>query len=1512
MATSGASRTGGASKNSIEDPVETDVDIVLLPGLVSNDERRNQSYRSTGKFGYLALDGWAGDVLPVIAPGARVMEFEYDDTYGSEPVLPGGTIISMIQGHAKVFLKDMKEFRGDALVLANSEPATRKSILECIHGIIFLGTPHRGADIGKVVANILTQAFPGFDKNSIAYESVELLAIMEAFCGILGKIEIATFYEDKKTKFATGGKHCKELIVPPSATIIGIKNELPTGIACQHHLLTSPNDLGDLRFYPIWRRIVEFTGKTASDHKKASQQPLLQWYLPSPAKGFYGREIKLHELKDALLDSDGRVITGKSLEIHGLKGIGKSELVLQYINEPTNCLMYSAVLWVRCSNEDLAFESLRLIYNELSFRCPHIKHEPRSLGNPSGEITRRTVRAVIKGITKRLTSLSHRPWLVVLDDLQFQLQALKSLAEPNGQTIITTTKRLNTTSKGSLHLQGVDDDAAAAIIMQDRQFRQVIRKYTGYITSEEIPALNEKVGGNCFALNLLGASTFSSGDVTRRRGEVPRLPDLFNQTLFKCDDFLAYANSRGEARHILHVVKLAFGTMKLREPDTVRALKLLGHLSPLGITSTLMKNFMSTRYPESWIHLYNRKSEEMAQTSIDSVNLKTELENIWNLFRAFGLLNNIRDTETNQFRLLPHPIIHTWLQRNLDDIGTTKCLLFIGGCLTQDEIHSHDWPKTWPQLYNGELASQLRCWFRHMEQFGLFTPGPENPFAKYPFVIGIPQGLGVAFKLVQDQKRSLKLFELALDLLNSTPGSATAYDIYELARKLSMAYWKTGNLERGLDMAQLAVNPKINENDLELLDQYVEEAVYQKDQMQYKIFKLNGGLDEEEEEDEDDTYYLTDSEYETCDNETLDILDILSGNIHSGKLADILLEPLDCHPHDYDRDILFQLLSFNIDLNTPTPSSLEAEFILKVFQSFIQNYINLAWSDYYQNTILHAAAKEGHSLIVELLLKYESRFNINAIDYTGTTPLAYAVLEGSKISAELLIGAGAKLDFRPWRTSSPLLFRVLSTDTEPDFLRYLLEAGLKDTINEPHLHYGTILHHAAISRPASIVKLLLEYGADTNAVDYMSLTPLALAITLGYADGVLELLLEHTDTNILDYRGRHITNLRCRGADIEAIRRSHSSPQSSSLEIPNSQLRKEADRAEILVYYWLRSQSYRPSGYMLEVPNQMYHVLMHAGFRKFAVLVRGHEKSLAAGSQGEIRPDMCSNCGVEIDYDSPAFVCRRCCPTLFCRDCAHSPEHRHPLCLPGHDVKLTDLDCRPILNGKGFQFRRGALNSIFKGAEKRFKCSFPAKHSLWGLVETGQIDLVQEHVERLSERAKKMIDIDAMDFTGYTILHFAAEEERDDIFIYLASQGAYLGASDIAGWSVAHSAATAARMDILRYMAKNGANLDAQDAYGRTPLHVAALEGNVETVKLLLQLGVDITIVDENCQRACDIPSIDPEIKTILENFKYGIKAELASRYKQDPTSEFRREVRAKKEDLRGYKISSYNVLAYS
>lgn len=72
-------------------------------------------------------------------------------------------------------------------------------------------------------------------------------------------------------------------------------------------------------------------------------------------------------------------------------------------------------------------------------------------------------------------------------------------------------------------------------------------------------------------------------------------------------------------------------------------------------------------------------------------------------------------------------------------------------------------------------------------------------------------------------------------------------------------------------------------------------------------------------------------------------------------------------------------------------------------------------------------------------------------------------------------------------------------------VRELLDANA-DLVNTPDDTLNTPLHNAAAAKHAAIVKLLLERGADVNAMNDEDQTPLTVAVMAQAGDEIIELL----------------------------------------------------------------------------------------------------------------------------------------------------------------------------------------------------------------------------------------------------------------------------------------------------------------------------------------------------------------------------------------------------------------------
>ena len=132
-------------------------------------------------------------------------------------------------------------------------------------------------------------------------------------------------------------------------------------------------------------------------------------------------------------------------------------------------------------------------------------------------------------------------------------------------------------------------------------------------------------------------------------------------------------------------------------------------------------------------------------------------------------------------------------------------------------------------------------------------------------------------------------------------------------------------------------------------------------------------------------------------------------------------------------------------------------------------------------SILHFAATFGHADDVPYLVRRGAR--VDAVARDQRTPLVYAILEGHPKVAEALIAAGADVNVRGLG-DIPVLTIAAREGLLP-VVKALIDAGAKVNAKAGSSHYRaprgpTALYRAASEGHASIVKLLLESGADPN------------------------------------------------------------------------------------------------------------------------------------------------------------------------------------------------------------------------------------------------------------------------------------------------------------------------------------------------------------------------------------------------------------------------------------------------
>ncbi|KAL6823367.1 ankyrin repeat-containing domain protein [Trichoderma camerunense] len=140
---------------------------------------------------------------------------------------------------------------------------------------------------------------------------------------------------------------------------------------------------------------------------------------------------------------------------------------------------------------------------------------------------------------------------------------------------------------------------------------------------------------------------------------------------------------------------------------------------------------------------------------------------------------------------------------------------------------------------------------------------------------------------------------------------------------------------------------------------------------------------------------------------------------------------------------------------------------------------------------LHYAAYGGHLDIVQLFL--EKGANMNAHCGKWDSAVHTAVSRGQMNVLEFLISNGADVN------SQPPLFACIPRRGTEHLLKYLLDHGMN--IDMQYGQYGTALHNAITDNNSTHFDLLMERGADINALSESLGTPLqAACVGLGFHD----------------------------------------------------------------------------------------------------------------------------------------------------------------------------------------------------------------------------------------------------------------------------------------------------------------------------------------------------------------------------------------------------------------------------
>lgn len=489
------------------------------------------------------------------------------------------------------------------------------------------------------------------------------------------------------------------------------------------------------------------------------------------------------------------------------------------------------------------------------------------------------------------------------------------------------------------------------------------------------------------------------------------------------------------------------------------------------------------------------------------------------------------------------------------------------------------------------------------------------------------------------------------------------------------------------------------------------------------------------------------------------------------------------------------------------------------------------------------------SEIIDDLTKYNS-LNQKTNDTNKVTPLYLASQEGKLETVKLLANLGANLNASREDNVSPLHVAIQKGHVEVSKELIAKNANVNTATTTDKLENETPLHTAARQQStAAIVKLLIDKGADINAINFSKLTPMAIAIITNNIEAAKVLIDKEPDVNKTNTEGLSAWHyaayagakdiaqyLRVKIKDID---------QKTTSKISDTALMLAVEQQQQEMVNWLLN-----IGANLNVTKKDngYTALMLAVSAKNVKIA---ELLLTKGADTNINNSLGYHpihlAALEQDIAMINLLAKHC----NIDQKSNNIEQITALCVATEEGKLESIKAL-IKLGADLNAPRASNNTLplhiafSKNYISIAKELIIAGAKIGNLNTNGETELhmaarIKDGVSIIEILINKGLDINARNMGGGTPILVAAYNNNKNSVDLLLKSNANIDILDNHGRHVWHYAAVSGSLEVMEVIrAKVPVDVKTKNTEQHTALWLAADQGKLELVNWLINLGADV------------------------------------------------------------------------